>query len=69
MLVDSGLGAENHRRRPSGMWTVTTELRIVLLSRTGAGSMALGVRTDRLGNLHGVGCARWHPSRSTDVAS
>ena len=49
VLVDSGLGAENHRRRASGMWTVTTELRIDLLSRPGAGSTGLGVRTDHLG--------------------
>ena len=50
VLVDSGLGAENHRRRPSGMWTVTTELRIDLLSRPRAGSTGLGVRADHLGN-------------------
>lgn len=49
VLVDSGLGAENHRRRPSGMWTVTTELRIDLLARPRAGSGGLGVRTDHLG--------------------
>lgn len=49
VLVDSGLGAENHRRRPSGMWTVTTELRIDLLSRPRAGSTGLGVRADHLG--------------------
>ena len=49
VLVDSGLGAESHRRRPSGMWTVTTELRIDLLGRPRAGSTGLGVRTDHLG--------------------
>lgn len=50
VLVDSGLGAENHRRRPSGMWTVTTELRIDLLARPRAGSAGLGVRTNHLGS-------------------
>lgn len=49
VLVDSGLGAENHRRRPSGMWTVTTELRIDLVSPPREGSTGLGVRTDHLG--------------------
>lgn len=49
VLVDSALGAENHRRRPSGLWTVTTELRIDLLGRPRAGSTGLGVRTDHLG--------------------
>lgn len=49
VLVDSGLGAVNHRRRPSGMWTVTTELRIDLLGRPRAGSAGLGLRTDHLG--------------------
>ena len=49
VLVDSGLGAENHRRRPDGMWTVTTELRIDLLGRPRAGTSGLGVRTDHLG--------------------
>ena len=50
VLVDSGLGAENHRRRASGMWTVTTELRIDLLSRPDAGAKGLEVRTDHLGS-------------------
>lgn len=50
VLVDSGLGSENHRRRPSGMWTVTTELRIDLLRRPRAGSTGLGIRTDYLGD-------------------
>ncbi|MFN3338893.1 MAG: PaaI family thioesterase [Dietzia sp.] len=50
VLVDSGLGAENHRRRPEGMWTVTTELRLDLLARPREGSTGLGVRTDHLGD-------------------
>lgn len=50
VLVDSGLGAQNHRRRPDGMWTVTTELRLDLLARPRPGSTGLGVRTDHLGH-------------------
>ncbi|MGX1597434.1 hotdog fold thioesterase [Dietzia maris] len=50
VLVDSGLGSENHRRRPEGMWTVTTELRMDLLARPRAGSAGLGIRTDHLGD-------------------
>ena len=38
VLVDSGLGAENHRRRPSGKWTVTTELRLDLIGAPREGS-------------------------------
>lgn len=49
VLVDSGLGSQNHRRRPSGMWTVTTELRIDLVAPPRAGSSGLGIRTDHLG--------------------
>lgn len=50
VLVDSGVGAENHRRRPAGAWTVTTELRIDLLAPPRGGSTGLGVRTDHLGD-------------------
>lgn len=50
VLVDSGLGSENHRRRPRGTWTVTTELRLDLLARPRAGSTGLGVRADHLGD-------------------
>lgn len=50
VLVDSGVGAENHRRRPDGAWTVTTELRVDLLARPRDGSTGLGVRTDHLGD-------------------
>ena len=50
VLVDSGLGSENHRRRPSGVWTVTTELRVDLLARPRAGSTGLGLRSDHLGD-------------------
>ncbi len=50
VLVDSGLGAENHRRRPRGTWTVTTELRLDLLARPRAGTTGLSVRTDHLGD-------------------
>src|SRR5699024_2930208 len=50
VLVDSGIGAENHRRRPAGAWTVTTELRIDLLAPPRDGSAGLGVRTDHLGD-------------------
>lgn len=49
VLVDSGLGSQNHRRRPSGMWTVTTELRIDLVAPPRAGSSGLGIRTNHLG--------------------
>ena len=50
VLVDSGLGAENHRRRPSGKWTVTTELRLDLLARPREGSTGLAIRADHLGH-------------------
>lgn len=50
VLVDSGIGAENHRRRPAGAWTVTTELRIDVLALPRDGSAGLGVRTDHLGD-------------------
>src|SRR5699024_12451623 len=50
VLVGSGIGAENHRRRPAGAWTVTTELRIDLLATPRDGSAGLGVRTDHLGD-------------------
>ncbi len=50
VLVDSGLGAENHRRRPKGMWTVTTELRLDLIARPREGSTGLGIRADHLGD-------------------
>ena len=49
LLVDSGLGSVNHRRRPAGMWTVSTELRVDLLSTPRAGSTGLDVRTEHLG--------------------
>lgn len=50
VLVDSGLGSENHRHRPPGTWTVTTELRIDLLARPRAGTSGLGLRSDHLGD-------------------
>lgn len=50
VLVDSGLGSENHRRRPKGCWTVTTELRLDLINRPREGSTGLGVSTDHLGS-------------------
>lgn len=50
VLVDSGLGAENHRRRPAGAWTVTTELRIDMVARPREGSTGLGVHADHLGD-------------------
>ena len=50
VLVDSGLGAENHRRRPSGKWTVTTELRLDLIGAPREGSTGLGIRADHLGH-------------------
>lgn len=50
VLVDSGLGSENHRRRPRGSWTVTTELRLDLLAKPRDGSIGLGISTDHLGD-------------------
>lgn len=50
VLVDSGLGAENHRRRPKGKWTVTTELRLDLLRSPRAGSTGLGIHAEYLGD-------------------
>lgn len=50
VLVDSALGSENHRRRPPGTWTVTTELRLDLLARPREGSAGLAVATDHLGD-------------------
>ena len=50
VLVDSGLGSENHRHRPAGVWTVTTELRVDLLARPRTGSTGLGLRSDHLGD-------------------
>lgn len=50
VLVDSGLGSENHRRRPKGSWTVTTELRLDLLATPREGSTGLGISTDHLGD-------------------
>lgn len=50
VLVDSALGSENHRRRPEGMWPVTTELRIDLLAKPRVGSTGLSVSTDFLGD-------------------
>ncbi|HHX83781.1 MAG TPA: hotdog fold thioesterase [Actinomycetales bacterium] len=50
VLVDSALGSENHKRRPGGTWTVTTELRLDLLATPRAGSAGLGVRAAHLGD-------------------
>lgn len=49
VLVDSGLGSENHRRRSPGRWSVTTELRLDLLGTPREGSGGLAIRTDHLG--------------------